>query len=1653
MQTTTELYSSIKPFIQSQIDLAITAARSSLKGNSGGSSISGNYLLKTGDTITGPISVNAGVTIDGVDISQFATDTNTALTSLATPNYLVTALSSTLTNERLLAVSGLGLSTADGGAGGNYTVTLTSSSNPGAAAAILATTSAGLVGVQGIGIGAAGSASYAIYQTDGAKGSYLAGFLGVGTLPASTKTVYVADTFTNVSGGRTFDVQITTQATVDGTYYNHAFIFTPYIQVSSGVTNSGYFRAFEGSALRRDNADAGTLTTLQAMVFSYGHWQAAAVPETIRTTNAYGILLSPYAQVGAVTGAMYDLFINNVAKTASAGTPRYGAHYAVYQVDTVAANYFAGKTGFGVTLGLDSDSDATMNSRPMVEIRSTVDHLRLSYSATVYASHIIASTGTYTITTTHGTPSGAHLYLYPGSGAANVGIGSTSTPSAKLSITSTAEQLRLLYDTTNRASHTISSAGAYTISTTGTTPANAHLLLNPSGAIGINMTGTPGAELEVRSNSGAQQRWGYDATSYASLTVNSGGNATLTTYGSSIIADPQPVGGMAGLKFLRPANSYDVNLGQFPDKKWLSIYAAELIVENLIAFDTQATMGGRLLITPSTMLTENLSATGLISTIVHAGSSSAAVTVSSGTWTLTVPVGAQMGDLLIAVVTTQAASAITATGWTQVGTTQSWTGGRQLAVYRRFMAFGDVSYNITLGTSTAGAWAVSAYSGVNTSSTIEAVGFQTNTGTTSHVAPSVTPIASADMLLYVGAYNASSASMAAPASMTERVDTAYAAGFSTVYVASQLLSVGGATGTRTGTSSGSNDSVMGLIAIGPATNVPMDALQSKYNNLSVGDIIRMESNGKVEFMSVASGPTGSGPYSYDVTRNLDGTGANDWYSGDMAVNTGQAGAGWIDAYAWWSAKGAPFEFIYNYNGSTYSANQTSLTTWTLWRSSGVAANDAIYFGMGGGMWANINLYITANAYTTFDGICEYWNGSAWVAVVGGASTFYRDNNAAAATLSSSGELPTSGQLGTLVHSWVAASQTGWAKSVINGQSGYWVRWRVISVTGALNAVAGYRRVMRGAVQYGPTIEGVVRNSSTFNDWSTRWAIGNLHGKYDYGAVTYGFAAGNYATSWLSADATNGIRIMHGIATLGQWDTTGKIIIGTVANNESRVEISPAGRISIFNRQSAVDTERFYVSVAGDLGLYGNGSNYVTINGTTGVLTVSGVINVIAGSTVPVATVTGLGALATLNTVAWSSQVTGRPIDNNGLLTAAPTPAGNGLHLGSTLMGFYSGGQWRTYMDNSGNFLFRGAPSASVNVGGLWWNPSTGQLQGGYYAPAVGPAYGSYNVQWYTDAVSGAIYAGGGVVSIDTSGLTIKTTSSTYSAPSAYKFREQSTVIGYVWGGGANPSSGGAGQIVGTGLSALGSSYAAASLATTNLAGSDYGGSLSAIYEPAHATVNARARLDAYADQFMLSGQAYNSNLYLTTQWVGYADNTSPYSSEICNDVSVYKSLMIVGNKSAGGVRKVSMWDQLTINGTLVVTSTIGASGKVSSTTLVSGWLPFAQYGVATFPMSVSGTPFVCTIGESMTIRKWQQAIYVAGTNDVSNYWSINITNSAGTTVIAAWTTNGYGSNVWAVYSNSYSQAITASDKILAISATKVGSPGNLYLGGPMVYAE
>ena len=146
-------------------------------------------------------------------------------------------------------------------------------------------------------------------------------------------------------------------------------------------------------------------------------------------------------------------------------------------------------------------------------------------------------------------------------------------------------------------------------------------------------------------------------------------------------------------------------------------------------------------------------------------------------------------------------------------------------------------------------------------------------------------------------------------------------------------------------------------------------------------------------------------------------------------------------------------------------------------------------------------------------------------------------------------------------------------------------------------------------------------------------------------------------------------------------------------------------------------------------------------------------------------------------------------------------------------------------------------------------------------------------------------------------------------------------------------------------------------------------------------------------------------------------------------MSVFISpLMIVGNKSAGGCRKVSMWDQLTINGTLVVTSTIGASGDVIDARQRVAAIRLSM-ACNTFPMSVSGTPFVCTIGESMTIRKWQQAIYVAGTTMSAVLLEHQHYQLSGDNRHCRMDHQWLRFQCVAVYSNSYCRPSIASDKI------------------------
>jgi len=96
----------------------------------------------------------------------------------------------------------------------------------------------------------------------------------------------------------------------------------------------------------------------------------------------------------------------------------------------------------------------------------------------------------------------------------------------------------------------------------------------------------------------------------------------------------------------------------------------------------------------------------------------------------------------------------------------------------------------------------------------------------------------------------------------------------------------------------------GRILVGPTTSLTRDmaagdtTIYVKHNQMVSGDRTYMEANGKVEFFAITSAATNTGTdFSYTVTRNLDGTGANQWYAGDAMFNTGTTGNGFIDLYS------------------------------------------------------------------------------------------------------------------------------------------------------------------------------------------------------------------------------------------------------------------------------------------------------------------------------------------------------------------------------------------------------------------------------------------------------------------------------------------------------------------------------------------------------------------------------------------------------------------------------------------------------------------------------------------------------------------------------------------------------------------------------------
>lgn len=91
----------------------------------------------------------------------------------------------------------------------------------------------------------------------------------------------------------------------------------------------------------------------------------------------------------------------------------------------------------------------------------------------------------------------------------------------------------------------------------------------------------------------AQMRIDHTGGNRALFTVDSNGSLTLEMNGDAIF-DPDG-------DDVRPATTYAKNLGT-ASQRWLALYAAELFVQTLVAQDVLSTIGGRILVGPTTEL-------------------------------------------------------------------------------------------------------------------------------------------------------------------------------------------------------------------------------------------------------------------------------------------------------------------------------------------------------------------------------------------------------------------------------------------------------------------------------------------------------------------------------------------------------------------------------------------------------------------------------------------------------------------------------------------------------------------------------------------------------------------------------------------------------------------------------------------------------------------------------------------------------------------------------------------------------------------------------------------------------------------------------------------------------------------------------------------
>lgn len=312
------------------------------------------------------------------------------------------------------------------------------------------------------------------------------------------------------------------------------------------------------------------------------------------------------------------------------------------------------------------------------------------------------------------------------------------------------------------------------------------------------------------------------------------GSVTIDPEGS-IFFDP------AGDNIL-PVTNYDLNLGSL-NKKYLTLHAAELWVETLVAAEVIATVGGHILVAPTTSLTSDVNATQTQLCLNYSFETAGLGGIDVfANWSESAGNGSILRD------STYKAQGIYSCRLTSGSSFNTY-------VTQQFEVSEGEGYTLT-------------FSCRNSSGTYPGRYGVYDNDTPKWLIPLTT--------------------CGGAATFTQTTVTFYIpSGVRSITIYFYCSSAG----------SGSYSNFDYVLLY-------KDVIYTKHNNLVRDDIIYLNSNLKIEFMKIIEDTySSSSPFTYYVQRNLDGTGTNIWYAGDAVLNTGNNGDGYIDLYADHSIKG------------------------------------------------------------------------------------------------------------------------------------------------------------------------------------------------------------------------------------------------------------------------------------------------------------------------------------------------------------------------------------------------------------------------------------------------------------------------------------------------------------------------------------------------------------------------------------------------------------------------------------------------------------------------------------------------------------------------------------------------------------------------------